>query len=225
MKIVFWNCNDGFQKKYSKLDEISADLYIVAECRDINNDKFTTFRETHKNIMYLKQDGDIKGLLIYSNKDKFTKQDWNDYNMDYYLPICFQDKKILCVWTKHGYIEDLCTYTQLHMNNLKDTIIIGDFNSSVIWDKKHGRRTHSFFNHLMNGVNHISAYHTQTGEQFGKETQPTFFLHRNELQPYHIDYSYVPENDGYHLEIGNRDFLDYSDHLPLILDINNDLKD
>ena len=106
MKIVFWNCNDGFQKKYSKLDEISADLYIVAECRDINNDKFTTFRETHKNIMYLKQDGDIKGLLIYSNKDKFTKQDWNDYNMDYYLPICFQDKKILCVWTKHGYIED-----------------------------------------------------------------------------------------------------------------------
>lgn len=67
-----------------------------------------------------------------------------------------------------------------------------------------------------------SAYHHQQNEEQGKESTPTFFLHRHADKPYHIDYAFVaPERlrDCY-IETSEH-WLALSDHCPLILEIED----
>ena len=66
-----------------------------------------------------------------------------------------------------------------------------------------------------------SSYHHYFQEEQGKESRPTFFLHRNLLKPYHIDYVFGSQeftNSLNELEIGKPEqWLNISDHLPLIV--------
>ena len=67
-----------------------------------------------------------------------------------------------------------------------------------------------------------SVYHHYTGEQQGKESQPTFFMHRKVARPYHIDYAFASADlfQSSEISIGRADeWLAFSDHMPLVLDI------
>ena len=56
------------------------------------------------------------------------------------------------------------------------SVLLGDFNSSVAWDTKHGRADHRELEHqLREEFGLVSAYHASTGEQPGSESQPTHF--------------------------------------------------
>jgi hypothetical protein len=102
------------------------------------------------------------------------------------------------------------------------SIVIGDFNSNSIWDASFRGRSHSDLVAKLAHLQLHSVYHAQTHEAQGKETVPTFYLYRHADKGYHLDYAFVSHSLLAHtrLTIPEQDqWLQRSDHIPLILDI------
>lgn len=219
LKIVSWNCNRAFRNKFQYIQKLNADLYIIEECENPEKIIRPEYLNYVKSSAYKCFKGDKKGLLVFSPVATINPVHWNDNRMRYYLPFNFLKHHFLGVWTKDNYIEDLYLYSSFNIQKLKNRYIIGDFNSNVMWDRKHGYRTHSDFNKLVSKVGLGSAYHMQTGDLFGQEKQATFYLYRKPEKPYYIDYAYLPEKSTFNITFGDSSFLQYSDHLPLILNV------
>lgn len=99
----------------------------------------------------------------------------------------------------------------------------GDFNNSAYWDKP-GRADN--FKDLAKELNNgglVSAYHSFTGDEFGEEQQPTFYMQRNREKPYHLDYCFLSRDlleRVTSVRVGTYDeWIGLSDHMPLIVDL------
>ena len=104
-------------------------------------------------------------------------------------------------------------------------VLIGDLNSSVAWDARHGRTDHRDLEVLLHqefGL--VSAYHVATGEQPGQESSPTHFWRWQESSPFHLDYCYLPERwlaGLTSVTVGSyEEWADVSDHRPVIVEVS-----
>lgn len=74
----------------------------------------------------------------------------------------------------------------------------------------------------MNEAGLRSAYHDVQGEEFGEETESTFYMHKKGARPYHIDYAFAPRRltgSGMEVTVGEYDdWIDASDHVPLLVE-------
>ncbi len=127
-------------------------------------------------------------------------------------------KYITQVWKAISYYDDLM--------RSEPTVIIGDFNSNVIWDyKKHKSGNHSLVVKALEEKGIYSMYHLHHKLMQGKELHPTFYLYRHKNKPYHIDYCFVSESvakDLIGVEVGDYDYwIKYSDHVPMTIDFRN----
>lgn len=99
------------------------------------------------------------------------------------------------------------------------TILVGDFNSNKIWDFKDRIGSHSdVVNHLFQKDIH-SVYHHYYQMEQGMEEHPTFYLYKNKLKPYHLDYCFVSGDllkKVTDVEVGTHEpWKAYSDHSPI----------
>lgn len=64
-----------------------------------------------------------------------------------------------------------------------------------------------------------SLYHEYFSENQGEEKSPTFYLQRNVLKKYHIDYVFASKEliaTPIELKVGNcEEWLEWSDHMPI----------
>ena len=125
-----------------------------------------------------------------------------------------QDKDgqyITQVWKAINY------YDSLLLDN--KTILIGDFNSNTIWDKKHREGNHSTVVEKLETKKIFSTYHKFYRLTQGKEEHPTLFMYRHKEKPYHIDYCFASTDlieKLQNVEIGAyQDWTEHSDHKPL----------
>jgi exonuclease III len=231
MRIVTWNCNGAFRRKFEQIGELQADICVIQECED----------PAQSNADYLRWAGQYvwsgsnknRGIGVFVKGDfTISLLDWPNNGLEQFLPVRINDDfNLLAVWTKRAggaklrYIGQFWEYFQTHKSELtKNSLICGDFNSNAIWDRPGRFWNHSECVRELDESGFSSLYHLAVNEQQGRESFPTFYLHRNLQKPYHIDYAFAHRDRilstwsgfriGHHL-----DWLEHSDHMPAIIDL------
>jgi endonuclease/exonuclease/phosphatase family metal-dependent hydrolase len=231
VRIVSWNCNGAFRRKFKLLDALDGDVLVVQECENpvLSAPDYREWAANHIWVGRLQS----RGLGIFPRRgQRLERLPWHDAGLRYFLPARLDNKvTILGVWTQNArprqasYVGQLWNYLEMHRSALgSDSIIAGDFNSNAIWD--HGRPTwnHSNCVKLLADSGLQSAYHAAHHEAHGNELQPTYFQFRHLDRPYHIDYVFAHESllAGRMpiVSIGSAEkWLSVSDHMPIMVDI------
>lgn len=229
VKIVTWNCNGAFRRKYDALEEFDADILVVQECEDPSQST-KSYYEWAGNYLWVGNSKN-KGIGVSPrNGISLEKLDWPDGGFEQFLPCRVNDQfNLLAVWTMHSsnfeYIGQFWNYLQINKEQIAgpNTVICGDFNSNVCWDKKSRHWNHSDVVREMTEIGIHSLYHKTMNEEHGQETWPTLFLQRKKEKPYHIDYAFMskPMVSGGSIEVGHPDqWLELSDHMPIAFNLS-----
>lgn len=233
MKIVSWNCNGAFRRKYDYLSRFEADIYVIQECENPSERGDKLYENWASSFLWIGANKH-KGLGIFARGDiKLELLNWPDQFRDkqvrYFLPCRVNDAFTLVgVWahfnqsTYFGYIGQFWKYLQLNRDNLASAIIAGDFNSNAKWHSSEIWWNHSDVVSELEDLGIRSLYHQHFNEMHGAESIPTFFLQKNIEKPYHIDFVFAAEStistQRFSMEIGGaEDWLTLSDHLPVVL--------
>src|SRR5215831_4638408 len=231
MKIITWNCNMAYRKKVHLILDHKPDIVVVPECE--HPDNFLTDTPKPADVLWFGKN-QYKGLGIFSYSDfRFTVCDNHRQDLQLIIPILVKRKKerfnLFAIWANNPEDEDGQYVEQVwkaihHYEALlksKKTMLIGDFNSNTIWDKKRRAGNHSNVVKFLENKGIFSSYHAYHNQIQGKEMHPTLYMYRHKDKPYHIDYCFV-SNDLLKkiqcVEIGEYDFWSkHSDHVPVIV--------
>lgn len=229
MRLVTWNCNGALRRKYQILEALDADILVVQECEDPaqSTADYQAWAGEHAWIGLSKN----KGVGIFPRRGQSLERlDWGQDHGGLFLPVRIADSiTLLGLWTlgrkstgQYSYIAQFWHYLQLNRPNLEQAnLVCGDFNSNQIWDATRKKRNHSECVRELGEIGFRSLYHLTMGEEQGVETRPTFYLHRSELKPYHIDYVFAHDSmlieKAPRVQVGNRGmWINVSDHMPVI---------
>lgn len=223
MKIVSWNCQGKFREKHKIIKSLDADIYVIQECENpllCNNKEYKKFASNY----FWVGDNKNKGLGIFAKDEiKLKKNNWNSYCLRNFLSVKINDKfDILGIWACKPYIEEYYIYQSINIKKYNNnTIIIGDFNSNKIWDSKHQFRDHSLVVKELKQKKIESIYHYKYNELQGEESINTYYMYRHLDRGYHIDHCFTNiKNVKNYTVLENLKWLEYSDHMPIILESN-----
>ena len=223
----------AFRKKMAKALVYKPDILIVPECEAPEKIEWKEQAVHPVDMVWIGKDKN-KGLAVYLFLEGIL-QVHEVYNeeYEYVLPLKIDRGgmyfNVLAVWAKDDYVHDrsyieqvfyaCCEYSSL-LNG--EAIVAGDFNGNLVWDYKRKKANFNETTKLLEKSSLKSTYHEYHGEQFGEETQYTFFMYRKKERRYHIDYCFAGSSwmGGLEkVEVGNADdWMDASDHVPLIVD-------
>jgi len=228
VKLSTWNCNQAFRKKQHQLLKLDPDITVVPECENPAEkgdwSEFTDWRWTG--------DDPHKGLGVFT-RNGITISDTTDIvEADYFLHVETDVVDVLAVWAMNNKENPRQRYIgQVHTaleNNPElvdeETVVAGDFNWNVMWDESPNSPLCGDFSDIRGELNQNglrSAYHAVCGDEFGEEMEATFYMHKKEERPYHIDYAFVPRgrmDSDVEVTVGRYDdWIDASDHMPLFV--------
>jgi exonuclease III len=229
LRIISWNCNGAFRKKFIHLLQFDADLIIIQECEDPAQSKDEEYKAWANNYLWVGENKN-SGLGVFAKSaSTLNKLDWPSETFQLFLPFTI-DKSLtfIAVWTKQAnsptfqYIGQFWKYLQLNREKITSCkpFIIGDFNSNKIWDKWDRWWNHTDVVNELNTIGLSSIYHKHYNLEQGAELHHTFYLQRNISKHYHIDYAFLPNAliEKSSITICNvADWLDKSDHMPILI--------
>jgi exonuclease III len=229
MRIVTWNANKAFRNKQRILVErLNPDVAFIQECEhpekfEENLFPFTIWKGKDKN----------KGIAVFSKYEIIELNEISPLSR-FYIPFKIKGTFFIGIWAmddkeipQNRYIAQVWNILNKYKELLKnDIVILGDFNWNIIWDKKPDYPLAGDFrdiNAMLNKYDIESAYHHHFKEDFGNEKNHTFFMHKKEEKPYHTDYIFLKKNTIENLKefsVGKHDeWIKYSDHVPLLIEI------
>jgi hypothetical protein len=203
VKLAVWNCQGALHEdeKWQALTALRADIAVLPECADPKRPEMKKLVEATRCRTWFGSD-ETMGLGVVSfGRYEFTPlprtpDEHADILAVKVVAPC-AEFILMGVWTRkqpRKYVENLHDVLDRHESLLRshDVVLAGDFNSNTIWDKKHGRRSHSRLVERLDALGLVSAYHSSRREAHGSEKEMTFYMRRNINQPYHIDYVFLP---------------------------------
>jgi exodeoxyribonuclease III len=223
----------AFRKKAAFILKHKPDILIVPECEHPDKLLFPLKISKPKAILWFGQN-QHKGLAIFSYSNfRFKVLDNHNEDFKMIIPIAVTggqfDFNLFAIWANNPSDPDGQYITQIwkamhYYDNLlsnKKTVLIGDFNSNTIWDRKRRVSNHSNVVKLLEDRGIFSTYHLHHKQKQGKEKHPTLYLYRHKDKPYHLDYCFVSADLIAKLQsvkIGGYKFwTKYSDHVPVIV--------
>ena len=227
----------AFRKKADFILIYKPDILIVPECEHPDKLLFSAHTPKPTDTLWFGKNHN-KGLAIFSYSDyRFTVLDNHNQDLQMIIPIAVTGGQftfnLFAIWANNPtdrdgqYIEQVWKAVHYYDTLLTDTktILIGDFNSNKIWDRKHRESNHSNVVKLLEDKGIFSSYHLHHKQTQGTEKHPTLYMYRHKDKPYHIDYCFVSTDMAERLhsvEVGDYDFwIKYSDHVPVIVTFNN----
>ncbi|MEO7306449.1 MAG: hypothetical protein ABIR78_05525 [Ferruginibacter sp.] len=238
MKIITWNCNMAFRKKAPFILTHKPDILIVPECEHPDNLKFDPATPLPTDMLWYGSNKN-KGLGIFSYGDlRFKLLRNHNPELKMIIPIAVTGLELsftlYAIWANNPddpdgqYVEQVWKAIHHYDKKLKNkqTILIGDFNSNTIWDRKYRAGNHSNVVKRLEEKGIFSCYHLHHKQVQGKEEHPTFYLYKHKDKPYHLDYCFasVDMTDKIEsVEIGEYDvWKQYSDHVPVMVTFKTD---
>jgi exodeoxyribonuclease-3 len=236
MRLISWNCQGAFRKKAGFILAQRPDILVVQECECIEKLLFQSPAQKPTDS-YWYGSNLHKGVGIFSySAFKFELLPVFNPAFRYILPLRVtgngQTFILLAIWAmddkenrKASYVGQIWRAIHFYAELLNETtVLVGDFNSNTIWDRKDREGNHTDLVLRLAEKNIHSVYHTHLRQEQGKEAHPTFFLQRNKKKPYHLDYCFTSKDWCDKLQqvsVGNfRRWIKHSDHLPLVIDFN-----
>jgi len=224
----------AFRKKYDKILELNPDLLILQECENE-----VKLKEALKNVDYNqilwqgKNPHKGVGTISFNSTEISFQADYNP-DFEYIIPLLIKSKNrtinLFNIWAmphktekKKSYVGQIWGAVNYYEESLnQDSILIGDFNSNAIWDKKSRVGNHSDVVEFLKEKEITSLYHSLFKAEHGQEKDPTIFLLKNIKKPYHLDYCFASDkliSNKTILQVGAfDDWIKLSDHMPLIID-------
>lgn len=234
MRVVTWNCKGAFHRKISHASALSPDILIVPESEHIDSVQTDLGDKIPTSVVW-QGHTPRKGLAVIAYGD-YHVQLHPRYTADHrwVLPIIVSGPVsflLLAVWTlpikeTGSYVQPLFQAHESYQDIFHDFPVMwaGDFNANFIFDRPSRRYKFRDFVRLLEESDIVSLYHSQTDALNGGETDETFFLYHHRDKGYHIDYIFTCRalrENGFHITVGKPDqWLDKSDHLPVICDID-----
>ena len=220
MRVTSWNCWGGKEigESLTLLEPLGADLVALQECSlPTAEDASVVWGGTNPKL----------GSAVVSNSPALPLEAIEIPALHpTVVPVLVQAPQpfvFVGVWTHPDYNKvareamDACVALADGM----PVVAAGDFNSSP-GVKGQELDSPQFLQRMHDELGLVSAYHHFHGEALGEETCDTYYHQFKELQPFHIDYCFLPEawlDRLAGVEVGS--FADWpsSDHRPLTVEL------
>ena len=211
----------------------NPDILIVPECEHPDKLGFESCLVRPKDLLWFGENQN-KGLGVFSyNNYRLKKLDAHNPALRMIVPVAVTgghlDFTLYAIWANNPidpdgqYIEQVWKALHHYDNQLLDTktMLVGDFNSNTVWDRKHRTGNHSNVVKRLEEKGIFSSYHLYHKQIQGAEEHPTLYMYRHKDKPYHIDYCFISLDLAERLtsvEIGEYEpWMQYSDHAPVIV--------
>lgn len=230
MRIVAWNCQMAFRRKFQTLADFDPDILVISECE---SPAFLASKNAHlpwPNHVWMGENP-AKGISVFSKQGINLRMKRNHRrDLRFVVPVSVTGPELsfdlLALWTQAekpqsaGYVTHALNAVKHYGKRLsQDALLLGDFNSSTVFKHSGGRHVEMVKRLQRRGF--TSLYHDQSRELHGQESRPTFYLHRDTSKPYHLDYIFCQSTRTANIAIGKpENWLHLSDHMPLMATIS-----
>jgi exodeoxyribonuclease-3 len=230
----------ALHRKFAALMELEPDIAVISECAKLERlrDKAPLF--VPASAVWVGENPN-KGLGVFAfNAHKVALSNTYDRSIRHIAPVHVSGRlpvNLLAVWAfntpidgwsknrKAPFLRAVDRYEPFLRN--ASTIVAGDFNNHVLWDKPGYTNNHANAVAALDAFGLVSAYHVDRGVRHGHEGEPTHYWRdrRKDGATYHLDYIFLPDEWTTGLrEMTVGSFEDWcgnglSDHVPLVVDI------
>ncbi|MFK4469761.1 endonuclease/exonuclease/phosphatase family protein [Bacillus sp. RC252] len=235
MKIVAWNAGMAFRKKIDKILPLKANILVISECEKPEKWERSVVQNSTDNFLW-EGDNPNKGIGIITLDKRYKIEIHPDYDKKfrYIIPLKVNGEQefiMFAVWSQKGekryssYIGQIYLALEKYASLLKEPcIIVGDWNSSKVFDHIKRVKTHSEVVKFLEGFGIKSAYHHFSKEEHGEESKATHYFRKEKARPFHIDFLFASEillDQLKSFHIGSReDWIEFSDHMPISAEFN-----
>ena len=233
MKLITWNCQGAFRKKYSLVADLAPDLAVILECETLDKIPWKAGRPPTRAFWYGDKPSKGVGIFSWTNLE-FAPLAGFDASIRYCIPLQITAPyafHLIAVWAMDHRQDNLSYSAQIFQAvgqyrpfiQAADTVMMGDFNSSKRGTPLSRIGNHTTLTTAIEDLWMVSAYHHYFHEKQQQEKCGTFYRSRRLDKPSHIDYAYIPVRWLRRLrkvEVGAPSvWLEQSDHCPVIVEI------